>query len=79
MTLAEALKTLGTWLDELDGWIELFAWAGQGARPKGVSARSQAAASFVAALEMARQGRAEIRQDEAFGEVKVAKGQGPVV
>lgn len=75
MTLAEALAKLGARLEELDGWTELFAWAGQGARPKGVSARSQAAASFVAALEMAKQGDVELRQDQAFGVVKIAKGQ----
>lgn len=73
MTLAEALKGLGARLEELDGWTELFAWAGQGARREGISARSQAAASFVAALEMARQGQVEIRQDGAFGEVRVGK------
>lgn len=74
MTLAQALKTFGARLQELDDWTELFAWAGQGARPKGASARSQAAANFVAALEMARQGELEIRQDVAFGAVRVAKG-----
>lgn len=73
MTLAEALQSLGGRLDELDEWTELFAWAGQGARPKGTSARSQAAASFVAALEMAKQGQVELRQDEAFGAVRVGK------
>jgi len=75
MTLAEALAKLGARLEELDGWTELFAWAGQGARPKDASARSQAAASFVAALEMAKQGDVQLRQDEAFGDVKVAKGR----
>ncbi len=73
MTLAEALKTLGARLEELDGWTELFAWAGQGARPNGASARSQAAASFVAALEMAKQGQVELRQDQAFGDVRVGR------
>lgn len=71
MTLREALDTLGARLEELDDWTELFAWAGQGPRATGVSARSQAAASFVAALEMARRGEVEIRQGEALGEVKV--------
>lgn len=73
MTLSEALQSLGARVDELEGWTELFAWAGQGARQPGVSARSQAAASFVAMLEMARQGQVEIRQDGAFGEVRVGK------
>lgn len=71
MTLREALEALGQRVEELDDWTELFAWAGKSARGQGVSARSQAAASFVAALEMARRGEVEIRQDEAFGEVGV--------
>jgi len=74
MTLAEALKGLGARLEELDGWTELFAWAGQEARREGVSARSQAAASFVAALEMVKQGEVELWQDSAFGEVRVLRG-----
>ena len=77
MTLREALEGLGARLHELQDWTELFAWAGQGARADGVSARSQAAASFVAALEMARDGRVELRQREAFGEVSVGKRSDP--
>ncbi len=73
MTLAEALESLGARLEELDGWTELFAWASQGVRRKGVSARSQAAASFVAALELVKQGDAQLSQDGAFGEVKVTR------
>lgn len=73
MTLAEALESLGGRLEELEGWTELFAWAGQGARPKGVSARNQAAASFVAALEMVKQGDVQLSQDGAFGEVEVTR------
>ncbi len=73
MTLAEALKGLGARLEELDGWTELFAWAGQGARREGVSARSQAAASFVAALEMVKQGDVQLSQDGAFGDVEVTR------
>lgn len=71
MTLVEALESLGARLEEVDGWTELFAWAGQGARPKGVSARSQAAASFVAALEMVKEGTVEISQESAFENVKI--------
>ena len=33
--------------------------------------KSALASSFVAALELARQGRLEIEQDEAFGDVMV--------
>lgn len=73
MTLREALESLGGRLDELDGRKELFSWAGRCARGPGVSARSQAAASFVAVLELALQGNVEIRQDQATGEVGVTR------
>ena len=33
--------------------------------------RSALASSFVAALELARQGKAELAQDEAFGELRL--------
>ena len=78
MTLTEALEALGARVEELDEWTELFAWAGQSARGQGVSARSQAAASFVAALEMARRGEVEIRQDDAFGRVELAERRMPL-
>ncbi len=73
MTLRDALEALGQRVGELDEWTELFAWAGQSARGQGVSARSQAAASFVAALEMARRGEVELKQDGAFKDVRVSR------
>jgi len=73
MTLTEALEALGQRVEELDEWTELFAWAGKSARGQGVSARSQAAASFVAALEMARQGEVEVKQDGAFARLQIVR------
>lgn len=73
MTLTEALEALGQRVEELDEWTELFAWAGKSPRGQGVSARSQAAASFVAALEMAREGRVVIRQEKAMAEVALIR------
>lgn len=73
MTLTEALEALGQRVEELDRWTELFAWAGKSARGKGVSARSQAAASFVAALEMAKQGEVEVKQDGAFERLQIVR------
>lgn len=75
MTLRDALEALGERVAELDEWTELFAWAGKSARGQGVSARSQAAASFVAALEMARRGEVEIQQADMFGEIIVGRGE----
>ena len=77
MTLREALESLGARIDELDDWTELFSWAARSARRQGISARSQAAASFVAALEMAKRGEVELRQEEVFGDVRVGKVVSP--
>lgn len=76
MTLTEALEALGQRVEELDEWTELFTWAGKSARGQGVSARSQAAASFVAALEMARRGEVEIVQTHMMGDVHCRKIEG---
>ena len=73
MTQREVQEASETRFEELNDWTELFARAGKSARGQGVSARSQAAASFVAALEMASSWEVEIRQDRAFGVVKVGK------
>lgn len=73
MTLAEVPEAFGDRLKELDVWTELFTWAGRSTRGRGGSARSQAAASFVAALEMAREGRVAIRQSEMMGDVGVMR------
>ena len=75
MSLREALEALGSRVEELDEWTELFGWAGRSARGLGVTARSQAAASFAAALEMARRGEVEIRQSDLFGEITVGRGE----
>ncbi len=52
---------LGVTLD----WMELRAFLPAHAEP--ALRRSALASSFVAALELARLGRAELRQEEAFG------------
>ena len=71
MTLREALALLGARLDDMEEWTKLF---GLIAAPgKTDRSRSVAAAGFAAALEMARRGEVEIRQDEAFGEVRIRR------
>ena len=65
MTLDSALDRVSALLGVTLDWMELqeFLPAGSDARLR----RSALASSFVAALELARRGKAEIRQEEIFG------------
>jgi segregation and condensation protein A len=59
-------------------WIDLrdiLPRAEPGADPR--LTRSALASSFAAALELARQGRAEIAQDQVFGPVRLRAAQAP--
>ena len=65
MTLDAALARVAALLGTTLEWLELRAFLPPMAEPK--LARSALASSFVAALELARQGRADLQQTEAFG------------
>jgi len=65
MTLDSALDRVSAMLGVTLDWIELAEFLPPHADPK--LRRSAMASSFVAALELARRGRAEIRQEEIFG------------
>jgi segregation and condensation protein A len=56
---------LGTWV----GWHELAAWLPDDWRHEGKRRRSATAASFAAALELAKTGALEIRQEGAFAPI----------
>lgn len=73
MTLREGLEALGLALP-IDGtWVELFALVSGDRRGRAPTRRSAAAAGFAAALEMARRGDLELRQNEAFGALSVRR------
>jgi segregation and condensation protein A len=77
MTLESALARMGALLGEALDWMELRDflpppmtspdgdWADPDLR------RSALASSFVAALELAKQGKAEIAQEETFGPLRL--------
>jgi segregation and condensation protein A len=65
MTLDSALDRLSAMLGVTLDWLELRSFLPAGAEPR--LRRSALASSFVAALELARLGRAELRQEECFG------------
>lgn len=65
MTLDSALERVSNMLGITLNWMELRSFLPVHADPR--LRRSALASSFVAALELARLGRAELRQEEAFG------------
>src|SRR5690606_21730845 len=69
MTLDSALERVSAMLGVKLEWMELreFLPAAQADWAEPRLRRSALASSFVAALELARLGKAEIRQEEAFG------------
>ncbi len=65
MTLDSALDRVSAILGVNVDWMEIRAFLPADAEPR--LKRSALASSFVAALELARMGRAELRQDNVFG------------
>ncbi|QZH76656.1 MAG: segregation/condensation protein A [Erythrobacter sp.] len=65
MTLDSALQRVSAMLGVTLDWLELRSFLPAHAEPR--LRRSALASSFVAALELARMGRAEMRQESAFG------------
>lgn len=69
MTLESALSRVSAMLGVQIDWMELREFLPPHADPR--LRRSALASSFVAALELARLGRAELAQDEAFGPLRL--------
>ena len=71
MTLEDAISRVSALLGAAIDWTALESFLPVSADP--AYRKSALASSFVAALELARQGRLEIEQDEAFDELFVRK------
>jgi len=71
MTLDSALERVSAMLGVTLDWMDLREFLPQNAEPE--LRRSVLASSFVAALELARLGRAEIDQDEAYGALRIRR------
>lgn len=69
MTLEDAIQRVSALIGQALDWTTLEAFLPVTADP--AFRRSALASSFVAALELARQGRLEIEQEEAFGSLMV--------
>src|SRR6187399_511412 len=72
MTLEAALDRVSALLGVRLEWIELRDFLPAHAEPK--LKRSALASSFVAALELARLGKAELRQEDVFGPLHLRRG-----
>ncbi len=71
MTLDSALQRLSSMLGVALSWMELRDFLPADAEPR--LRRSALASSFVAALELARRGKAELQQDECFGPIHLRR------
>ncbi len=71
MTLDSALERVSAMLGVTLDWMQLEDFLPPHAEPK--LRKSALASSFVAALELARQGRAELAQDEIFGPMHIRR------
>ena len=74
MTLESALDRVSSMLGVTLDWMRLEEFLPPHAEPR--LRRSALASSFVAALELARLGKAEIAQDEAFGPMRLRRMSG---
>ena len=73
MTLDSALTRVSAMLGVSLDWLELRDFLPPQADPR--LKRSALASSFVAALELARMGKAELRQDETFGPLHLRRAK----
>ncbi|HEU0311644.1 MAG TPA: ScpA family protein [Sphingomicrobium sp.] len=71
MTLEDAIQRVAALLGQALDWTTLEAFLPATSDPQ--YRKSSLASSFVAALELARQGRLQIEQQESFGELLVRK------
>ena len=71
MTLDSALARVSAMLGVSIDWMDLREFLPHHAEPR--LRRSALASSFVAALELARMGKAEMAQDEAFGPLRLRR------
>jgi segregation and condensation protein A len=69
MTLDEAIERVSRMIGMAIDWMEIEAFLPAGADPQ--FRRSALASSFVAALELARRGRLDLRQDEPFAPLQL--------
>ena len=76
VSMEDALGRLVDWLGGIKGWADLMS-AVQAGLSDPLVARSELASTFAASLELARDGRADLRQDAPFGPIYVRRRSDP--
>ncbi len=75
-SIEEAVGRLEAMLGRIPDWSYLSTLLPAGWKGDGVKARSMLASSFVAALELAKAGKLELRQDKAFAPIQLRARRG---
>ena len=73
-SVEEAIKRLEALLGRVPNWQTLSTFLPEHLKP-GLGARSAVATTFAASLELVREGRVQLKQDEAFGPIYVRDRQ----
>ncbi|BBK30886.1 condensin subunit ScpA [Stella humosa] len=73
-SMDEALQRLSRLVGRTPGWSTLASYLPDDLRP-GIITRAAMAAMFAASLELAREGRVVLRQDQVFGPIFVRSGK----
>ena len=71
VTLESALQRVSAMLGVTVEWLDIRSFLPSDAEPR--LRKSALASSFVAALELAKMGKAEMRQDEVFGQLEIRR------
>ena len=71
VTLESALQRVSAMLGVTVEWLDILSFLPSDAEPR--LRKSALASSFVAALELAKMGKAEMRQDEVFGQLEIRR------
>jgi segregation and condensation protein A len=76
-TVQDALRRLGAMLGSIPDWTSLEQFLPDHLTEP-TERRAAIASTFMAGLEMTRDGLARMRQQEAFGPIEMRRGEGPL-
>ncbi len=77
-TMEQALERMRSLIGYVGDWADLSGFLPEGWGAQGERRRSATAATFAAALELAKQGAVEIRQSETFAPISIRRRAKPV-
>ena len=77
LTMEQALDRMRSLIGFAGDWMELSAYLPEGWERDPVRRRSATAATFAASLELAKEGRIELRQGDMFAPILIRRREGP--